>query len=282
MSVPKGVEANRQEPATSPTLPVTSTPSAKKAPRANGIDAMTSGLIGARLRARRVARGISLRQFARDLDVSASFISQLETGKAQPSVATLFAICTALDIATDDLFDSYSPEGDSSDGASSNGAAVVRSNGNVGDRTDAANNAWLSASVLGVLPDTTTQPVDAAEQRQSKPVVHPDERKKLVLDSGVTWESLTTIRNEKTDFMFVRYDVGGSSTIEGRLIRHVGTEYGYILSGTLEVTLGFDTYQLNAGDSISFDSTRPHRLANIGDVPVEAIWVNFERFGSTH
>ena len=282
MSVPKGVEVNRQEPATSPALPVTSTPSAKKAPRANGIDAMTSGLIGARLRARRVARGISLRQFARDLDVSASFISQLETGKAQPSVATLFAICTALDIATDDLFDSYSPEGDSSDGASSNGAAVVRSNGNVGDRTDAANNAWLSASVLGVLPDTTTQPVDAAEQRQSKPVVHPDERKKLVLDSGVTWESLTTIRNEKTDFMFVRYDVGGSSTIEGRLIRHVGTEYGYILSGTLEVTLGFDTYQLNAGDSISFDSTRPHRLANIGDVPVEAIWVNFERFGSTH
>src|SRR5487761_2216868 len=64
------------------------------------------GLIGARLRARRLSRGISLRQFARDLEVSASFISQLETGKAQPSVATLFAICSAPDIATDDLFDS--------------------------------------------------------------------------------------------------------------------------------------------------------------------------------
>ena len=76
--------------------------------------------------------------------------------------------------------------------------------------------------------------------------------------------------------MFVRYDVGGSSTMEGRLIRHVGTEYGYVLSGTLEVTLGFDTYRLSAGDSISFDSSRPHRLANVGDVPVEAIWVNLE------
>ena len=78
----------------------------------------------------------------------------------------------------------------------------------------------------------------------------------------------------------MRYDVGGSSTIEGRLIRHVGTEYGFVLSGLLEVTLGFETYRLSPGHSISFDSTRPHRLTNVGDVPVEAIWFNLERFDS--
>jgi mannose-6-phosphate isomerase-like protein (cupin superfamily) len=33
---------------------------------------------------------------------------------------------------------------------------------------------------------------------------------------------------------------------------------------------------VTAGDSISFDSSRPHRLTNVGDVPVEAIWVNLE------
>jgi mannose-6-phosphate isomerase-like protein (cupin superfamily) len=44
----------------------------------------------------------------------------------------------------------------------------------------------------------------------------------------------------------------------------------------LEITLGFETYRLTSGDSISFDSSRPHRLANAGDVPVEAIWVNLE------
>jgi len=70
--------------------------------------------------------------------------------------------------------------------------------------------------------------------------------------------------------------------MEGRLIRHVGTEYGFMLSGTLEITLGFETYQLNAGDSIAFDSSRPHRLANVGDVPVEAIWVNIEMPSSQH
>ena len=225
---------------------------------------LAPGLVGARIRARRLARGISLRQFARDLDVSASFISQLETGKAQPSVATLFAICAALDIATDELFDSEGP----ADGLSGAPADA--------EGTDASNNAWLTtASARGRKPSGMSASANGGAAASS-PLVHPAERKVLVLDSGVTWESLTATRNGKTDFMFVRYDVGGSSTMEGRLIRHDGSEYGYVLSGTLEVTIGFDTFRLSAGDSISFDSSRPHRLANVGDVPVEAIWVNLE------
>ncbi len=227
-----------------------------------GGDRLAPGLVGARIRARRLARGISLRQFARDLDVSASFISQLETGKAQPSVATLFAICAALDIATDELFDNDGPSEEPVDaGASAEG-------------TDAGNNAWLRPA--GTASPSSSRPHTGTARRSTSPLVHPGERKVLVLDSGVTWESLTATRNGKTDFMFVRYDVGGSSTMEGRLIRHDGTEYGFVLSGTLEVTLGFDTFRLDPGDSISFDSSRPHRLANVGDVPVEAIWVNLE------
>ena len=103
MPVSKSAEANRRK--TTATEGSSSRPSETPtvALRPVGNDSVAPGLIGARLRARRLARGISLRQFARDLEVSASFISQLETGKAQPSVATLFAICAALDIATDDL-----------------------------------------------------------------------------------------------------------------------------------------------------------------------------------
>lgn len=230
-----------------------------------GGDVANQGLIGTRLRARRLARGISLRQFARDLDVSASFISQLETGKAQPSVATLFAICSALDIATDDLFDISGAE------SSHNGAAVANIS------TDASNNSWTAVSSSGKTVASAASG-DVQVTRGFTPVVHPADRNVLVLDSGVTWESLTSMHHQKTQFMFVRYDVGGSSTMEGRLIRHVGTEYGFILRGTLEVTLGFERYQLNSGDSISFDSTRPHRLTNVGDIPVEAIWFNLERF----
>jgi len=218
---------------------------------------LAPGLVGARLRQRRMERGISLRQFARDIDVSASFISQLETGKAQPSVATFFSICAALDISTDELFN-YDDSIESTSEDSSNGP------------TDAANNHWLAVN----------QGEDPAPHRAhdggSSPVVRPNERRVLVLDSGVTWESLTSQHRDRTDFMFVRYEVGGSSTLEDRLIRHVGVEYGFILKGTLQIALGFDTHVLNAGDSISFDSSRPHRLYNVGDVAVEAIWVNLE------
>jgi len=220
-------------------------------------------LVGARIRARRLQRGISLRQFARDLEVSASFISQLETGKASPSVATLFAICAALDLSTDELFD--------------NDATVSQLEATVPEgATDASNNPWRSPSSFGTFANDLPARTERPAANGASALVHPHERRVLVLDSGVTWESLTATRNEKTDFMFVRYDVGGSSTMEGRLIRHVGTEYGFVLSGTLEVTVGFDTYRLVSGDSISFDSSRPHRLANVGDVPVEAIWFNLE------
>lgn len=241
-------------------------------PKANSPSA-NSGMIGARLRARRLEHGVSLRQFARDLDVSASFISQLETGKAQPSVATLFSVCTALGISIDELFEGVS--GDDASDESREREAMI-------SQTDAGSNSWLKDSALGILPEEHRPGASVDEKRQPSPVVRPQDRKVLVLDSGVTWESLTAFHRERTDFLFVRYEVGGSSTMEGRLIRHVGTEYGFVLTGVLEVTLGFETYRLVTGDSISFDSTRPHRLTNVGDVPVEAIWFNLERFESSH
>ena len=51
-----------------------------------------------------------------------------------------------------------------------------------------------------------------------------------------------------------------------------GQEWGYVLSGTLGVTIGFDEYVLGPGDAIAFDSTTPHRLFNAGDEPVHGIW----------
>ncbi len=207
--------------------------------------------VGARIRERRLASGISLRQFARDLEVSASFISQLETGKVQPSVATLFAICEELSIAPNELF--ANEEGP--------GGPVSRETTNLRDI------AWRA------------QVVEANDERvagATPAVVRPAERRELVLDSGVTWQSLAPTRDGKTEFMYVRYDVGGSSTMEGRLIRHIGTEYGYVLEGTLEITVGFESYVVGPGDAISFDSSRPHRLVNIGDVVVEAVWFNLE------
>jgi mannose-6-phosphate isomerase-like protein (cupin superfamily) len=102
--------------------------------------------------------------------------------------------------------------------------------------------------------------------------VHPDERQAIELESGVRWEELTAGTEEGVDFLHATYEVGGASTPDESLMRHHGREYGYVISGQLGIQIGFETYELDPGDSIAFDSTRPHRLYNRGDVPVQAIW----------
>lgn len=201
--------------------------------------------VGAKLRERRTAAGVSLRQFARDLGVSPSLVSQIENGKSQPSVATLYMICNRLDVSIDQLFN---------DADRTAGAA----------RKDADGDTHTFRRALAKLSES--------HPRGTSPVVEPHERRRLVLDSGVTWEQLSSSHGSGVDFLFVRYEIDGSSVPGEHLTRHSGTEYGYIISGTLDVSLGFETYRIGPGDSISFDSATPHRLTNNGDVPVEAIW----------
>ena len=48
---------------------------------------------------------MSLRELARRLDVSPSLVSQIETGKIQPSVRTLYAIVSELGLSLDEIFE---------------------------------------------------------------------------------------------------------------------------------------------------------------------------------
>lgn len=73
--------------------------------------------------------------------------------------------------------------------------------------------------------------------------------------------------------MYVTYEVGGASTTDDSMIRHHGREYGFVISGRLGLQLGFQRFELCSGESIAFDSTRPHRLWNAGDEPTHAVWV---------
>jgi len=206
--------------------------------------------VGNRLRERRVALGMSLRELARRLSVSPSLISQIERSKVTPSVATLYSMTTALDLSLDALFSEPDPS-----------AAAKRSH------KDAF--AELQASTNGEGP--SGGPLD--------PVVRPADRKRIQLDSGVRWERLTRSSDPTVDFLYVVYEPGGASCEAGVLMRHPGREYGQVLSGTLEVTVGFDVHVLQAGDAISFDSTVPQRLATMGEEPAEAIWMVVGRQG---
>ena len=59
------------------------------------------------------------------------------------------------------------------------------------------------------------------------------------LDSGVTWERLTSHQHEDVDFLHVIYDVGGSSAPDERLMRHPVASTA-TCSRALGVQLGFE------------------------------------------
>jgi transcriptional regulator with XRE-family HTH domain len=194
--------------------------------------------LGPRLRAIRLRRGISLRELARRLELSPSSISQIETGKMQPSVRTLYAFVAEFGVTVDEvLFDQ------AQDGAS--GAASES-----------------SPAVAG--------PGLAVQRAVGRPTI--------TLNSGVTWERLMFWADEDVEFIEATYPPGGAS--DEALGRHSGQEFGFVLSGVLNVVVGFDEFVLEPGDSITFPSPTPHRLSNEGSEAVRAIWVVRGRRGA--
>jgi transcriptional regulator with XRE-family HTH domain len=200
--------------------------------------------IGRRLRARREERNVSLRELARRLGISPSAISQFETGKSRPSVSTLYAIVSELGISLDELFSGIA--GDAS------GPPTPEVKEKPAPRRSSSS--------------TSAAPADERHVQRS------GSRRAIDLETGVRWERLTPQADGDADFLYVVYDVDGSSCQEDRFIRHAGREYGLVLSGTLEVTVGFDRYELGPGDSICFDSTVPHCLRTLGKEPVHGVW----------
>lgn len=69
-----------------------------------------------------------------------------------------------------------------------------------------------------------------------------------------------------------RYDPGGSTGDDH--YHHKGEEAGFIVQGTIELTVGDETYVLEQGDSFSFNSMEPHRYYNPGDVEAVIVWAN--------
>lgn len=204
--------------------------------------------VGERLREVRQRRGVSVRSLARELGVSASLVSQIETGKSQPSVSTLYAMTTALGISVEDVFASV-PAGDAS-GVDGSGAA----------------------DAVGGLPGSVLAALGAMRGQRVGPVARPGDRQVLQLDSGVTWERLGQLPHPHVDFLLITYEPGGSSSSESGLMRHGGSEHGYLLSGELVLTLGAEELRLSPGDAVSFKSTIPHRYRNDGLDPAVGVW----------
>jgi transcriptional regulator with XRE-family HTH domain/quercetin dioxygenase-like cupin family protein len=214
--------------------------------------------IGEKLRSVRQSRQMSLRQLAKMADISPSMLSQIETGKAYPSVRSIYNIAAALSLPVDYFFP---------DNNGSNLPPSVRTPLHAGEMTASEMREATVNRSAGVTGVTTSPPAPLALAQ----VVHASARPTIVLKGGVTWSRLTAAAESDAEFLEITYTRGATSG--ENLSHHEGREFGLILEGELVVQLGFQQITLQAGDSIVFDSTTPHRLTNNGTEPMRALWV---------
>jgi DNA-binding XRE family transcriptional regulator len=223
--------------------------------------------LGARLREVRLRSGMSLREVARQLGVSPSFVSQLENGKSQPSVATLYSMAQLLRVSIDELF---APPEPGLTGPADRGAPLPDAAGPTAAAPGPAPQPAPPVNRSDLGPAAGAFPRDSRHHRVS--LTRPGERPRLVMDTGVVWERLAGNTGIDLDFIEVIYPAHSSSTNDGRMLQHAGSEFGFLLEGELEVTVGDDAFTLRAGEAMGFDSSQPHLFRNRGESAARGIW----------
>ena len=94
----------------------------------------------------------------------------------------------------------------------------------------------------------------------------------LTMSGGVRWERLACEPGMGIEPLRVTFPPGSSSSADGGMLATTGLEFGILLSGRLTLRIGFEMHQLEAGDSLFFNRTRPHVYVNEGDSEARGVW----------
>jgi transcriptional regulator with XRE-family HTH domain len=189
--------------------------------------------IGPRLRKLRTATGRSLVSVAQEMGISASALSQIETGAMQPSVNRLVELVGVLGAPVSAIFDDHGVFAPPLDAVGAN----------------------VSEPISGVL----------VAQAGTTDAAH--------LDQGVTYRRLSPTALAGVDFFETTYPPGSSSSADGAMLMHAGYESGHVTRGRLTFEFSEGDVVLGEGDSLSFPASRPHRVANRTSAVAVAIWL---------
>lgn len=166
--------------------------------------------LGKQLRSLRQARGLSLRALASEVDVTASFLSQVERGLCSPSLASLRQLAQVFEVPVFQLLVEFDV-----------GQPVVRS----GERV------------------TIQMP-----------------------EAPVVYELLSAGTARSIEMFIVRVEMPNIN-----LVRRLSTpteECLHVLSGTMKIEFGADSYTLNAGDSVTCDGMALVSIMSVNDEPL--------------
>ncbi len=173
--------------------------------------------LGILIRRIREERKLSVRTLATVTGFSASFISQVETGQASPSIASLERIAAGLGVSLAEFF----------------------------QETDA----------------------------RSFPVVRKSERPRLHSGwSQALLEKLTLTHSTRLYPVVITIEPGGMS---GKHPASTGREeFGFVVAGSLVLTLNEEEYSLMCGDAITIPQNTPRRWHNVSAEPAQVLLVS--------
>ncbi len=108
------------------------------------------------------------------------------------------------------------------------------------------------------------RPVAPVQRFEDNPVVD--------LSSGVRLELLAGGASGIAEPLMVTFEPHSSTTPGARFSRHQGYDFGVLVEGELVLRIDFDEHPMRAGDSVHFDTTRPHVYVNETDRPARGVW----------
>jgi transcriptional regulator with XRE-family HTH domain len=193
--------------------------------------------LGKKIRQERLNRQMTLEKFSDMTGLSKSFLSQIERGITEPSITSLKKIAKQFGFSVVNLFQ----------------------NG------DAPNSGWTYHQ-----PD---QKGPAAKHVEKAEVVRGDRRKRFALPgSTVMYDLMTPDMNRQIEVMYMRVKKGDHSGDEP-IVDPPGEKVGLVLKGSIEFTVGGESYLLNEGDSLYYPAHVPHSWRAVEGNAIEVIHI---------
>ncbi len=110
------------------------------------------------------------------------------------------------------------------------------------------------------------------DEEQNQPIVMRKNERQTLKTNGETriYELLTPIHDKKIQFLLIR--LKGCKHKQDEAVSHKGEECGYVIKGSMVVIIEGKKYILHEGDSIHFDSSKPHVYESYDDEECISIW----------
>lgn len=128
---------------------------------------------------------------------------------------------------------------------------------------------WPLAAALSVEPGALIG--DGTDGSNDLYCVRSQSRRPLPVHSEGIGKWLLSPPGSQLTGMLVTVEPGGGTA---EAYAHTGHEFGYVLTGDVELEIDGGTYQLKQGDSFAFKSTLMHAFTNHGAIRAEILWVN--------